>query len=538
MTETFRAQVDRDGGIEYSRGIARQHGIEPGDSIRVELVETTSGEGRSRIEPEEVFVVDLDVGRETRFQLPGELREQYDITGEDVVRLRIHQVIKDGRAKTLGDASLVTPPEGEPVFSVVDGHDRRVAFSDGLARLHDIEPGQSVRVTLTEVTMPWGETIETDIGETFVADLTEHDPTQFTIPDGVCEEYKIREGGFVRFRLHALIRDGEVEQITDRARTQSDRRGFGEIDIIETREDRPREPSTTDRSRSESQMPSREKPETPADRRSSGTRADDYHSTETSDPHESIETTSIRGSTETARSRRTDRTDTASDAGSRNSNGDGRVRRDGHSREDSRSTVSGLSTATQQSLSDAAEQQSATTEYVPGHDSRELLEAIVADAFASLEYDVDTNVRKATGDGNAVKEIDVWAEKPGVTFSAYASCKNHQSEVGTPVIDREAGRVSALQQFPHLKVIVAPRFNDNARQALDNRGFVGVETGEQATMENAGLIYDRVRTQLADLSLSLAPPRIQDLAERVDQVSAELSSLSGELRDLEDAPSW
>lgn len=68
--------------------------------------------------------------------------------------------------------------------------------------------------------------------------------------------------------------------------------------------------------------------------------------------------------------------------------------------------------------------------------------------------------------------------------------------------------------------------------------FAVIETGEQATMDNAGLIYDRVRTQLGDLSLSLAPPRLQNRAERVDQVSAELSSLSGERRDLEDAPTW
>nr|WP_231754628.1 restriction endonuclease [Halapricum sp. CBA1109] len=189
---------------------------------------------------------------------------------------------------------------------------------------------------------------------------------------------------------------------------------------------------------------------------------------------------------------------------------------------------------TQHSLSATRPDRETVEAYVPGHDTRELLEAIVADAFASLEYDVTPNARKATGNGNAVKEIDVWAEKPGVTFSAYASCKNHENEVGTPVIDREAGRVNALQQFPHLKVIVAPSFNDNARAALDNRGFVGIETGDRATMDNAGEVYDRVRTQLADLSLRLAPPRVQDLAERVDQVSAELSSLSGELRDLEE----
>ncbi|MUV90744.1 hypothetical protein GJ629_13225 [Halapricum sp. CBA1109] len=183
MTETFRAQVDADGGIEYSRGIARQHGIEAGDSIRVELIEVSAGDGRTRSEPGEVFVVDLDPGHSTSFALPGELREQYDITGEDIVRLRIHQVITDGRASTLGDASLVTPPEGEPVFSEVAGRDRRVTFSEGIAELHDIERGNSVRVTLTEVTMPWGETVQEDVGETFVADLFDHDPTAFRIPE-------------------------------------------------------------------------------------------------------------------------------------------------------------------------------------------------------------------------------------------------------------------------------------------------------------------------------------------------------------------
>jgi len=165
--------------------------------------------------------------------------------------------------------------------------------------------------------------------------------------------------------------------------------------------------------------------------------------------------------------------------------------------------------------------------------ARDILEAVVAAVLQDLGFKVEIDYQVRSKDG-ATREVDVWAWKTvsGVDFSVYVSCKNLDNEIGTPIIDQEAGRVYQLQKAPNMKFIVASKFIDQAKRAAIADGFIPIEIGFKVDESNAIEAYKRVYEVMNGLFTAIAPKRLQQLAESISKVSEELRKVSDELSRL------
>jgi len=164
---------------------------------------------------------------------------------------------------------------------------------------------------------------------------------------------------------------------------------------------------------------------------------------------------------------------------------------------------------------------------------RDILEAVVAAVLQDLGFKVEVDYQVRSKDG-ATREVDVWAWKnvSGVDFSVYVSCKNLDREIGTPIIDQEAGRVDQLHKAPNMKFIVASKFIDQAKRAAIADGFIPIEIGFKVDESNAIEAYKRVYEVMNGVFTAIAPKRLQQLAESISKVSEELRRISDELSRL------
>lgn len=168
-----------------------------------------------------------------------------------------------------------------------------------------------------------------------------------------------------------------------------------------------------------------------------------------------------------------------------------------------------------------------------GPASRELLESITANALDSLGYSTETNVNRITREGPKA-EVDVWAKNPRENFSIYVSCKNWDSKVGRPTVDEEVGRVINLRKVPQLRILVVGNLTEDAKKAIEASGFLAITLGEQADEENTEEIYREIHTQLTETLLAIAPPRVEEIADRAETLSQELGKLSDDIRHIGD----
>ena len=165
--------------------------------------------------------------------------------------------------------------------------------------------------------------------------------------------------------------------------------------------------------------------------------------------------------------------------------------------------------------------------------SREILESIVADVLKSLGFQVETNKRLGAR-GRGEIEVDVWGTKLiGTTrLYVYASCKNWNREVDRSVIDEEFGRTLQLIQIPHLKIFVARKLTEPARNIALSDGFIIIELGEKASTNNAEEIYHIIYKHLREVFTGIAPPELQRIAMEAKEISERLRLLAEEIERI------
>ncbi|MEM2622916.1 MAG: restriction endonuclease [Candidatus Nezhaarchaeales archaeon] len=97
--------------------------------------------------------------------------------------------------------------------------------------------------------------------------------------------------------------------------------------------------------------------------------------------------------------------------------------------------------------------------------TKDILESIASSVLKDLGFEIYTNVRRDARTGGPI-EVDVWAEKDVglMKFSVYVSCKNWDREIDRSVVDEEFGRTMNLRDQPQLKVIVAKRLSEPAKE--------------------------------------------------------------------------
>jgi len=165
--------------------------------------------------------------------------------------------------------------------------------------------------------------------------------------------------------------------------------------------------------------------------------------------------------------------------------------------------------------------------------ARDILEAVVAAVLQDLGFKVEVDSQVKSKDGST-REVDVWALKTvsEVDFSVYVSCKNLNNDIGTPIIDQEAGRVDQLQKAPNMKFIVASKFIDQAKKAAIANGFIPIEIGFKVDENNAIDAYKKIYGVMNGVFTTIAPKRLQQLAESILKVTEELRKVSNELGKL------
>ena len=164
--------------------------------------------------------------------------------------------------------------------------------------------------------------------------------------------------------------------------------------------------------------------------------------------------------------------------------------------------------------------------------AKEILESIVADVLKDLGLRVKTNEMLKTREG--MIEVDVWGTKlvGNTRFYVYASCKNWNREVDRNVIFSEVGRISNLIQSPHLKIFIAKKLTESARETALIDGFTVIELGEKAETNNAEEIYNIVYKHLRGLFIEIAPPELQKFAKEAREISERLRTLAEEIERI------
>jgi len=164
--------------------------------------------------------------------------------------------------------------------------------------------------------------------------------------------------------------------------------------------------------------------------------------------------------------------------------------------------------------------------------AKEILESIVADVLKDLGLRVKINEMLKTREG--MIEADVWGTKlvGNTRFYVYASCKNWNREVDRNVIFSEVGRISNLIQSPHLKIFIAKKLTESARETALIDGFTVIELGEKAETNNAEEIYNIVYKHLRGLFIEIAPPELQKFAKEAREISERLRTLAEEIERI------
>jgi len=165
--------------------------------------------------------------------------------------------------------------------------------------------------------------------------------------------------------------------------------------------------------------------------------------------------------------------------------------------------------------------------------TREILESIVRDVLEDLGFRVETN-KKLDARGGGKIEVDVWGIKliGNTGFYVYASCRNWEREIDKSTIDEEFGRTQHLIQIPHLKIFVAKKLTDPARQTGLADGFIVIELGEKVTTNNAKEIYEIIYKHLKELFVGIAPPELQRFAKEAKEISERLKNLAEEIERI------
>ncbi|MEM4914227.1 MAG: restriction endonuclease [Desulfurococcaceae archaeon] len=169
--------------------------------------------------------------------------------------------------------------------------------------------------------------------------------------------------------------------------------------------------------------------------------------------------------------------------------------------------------------------------------TKEILERIVGSVLEDLGFKVYINVKRAARTGGPI-EVDVWAEKDvgPMRFSVYVLCKNWDWENDRSVIDEEFGRTLNLRDQPQLKVIVAKRLTEPAKEVAISDGFLVIELGRKAEAETATEAYELVYETLNRLFMATTPPRLLEIASRVWEIAEELGRIKDELTELMKRP--
>ena len=165
--------------------------------------------------------------------------------------------------------------------------------------------------------------------------------------------------------------------------------------------------------------------------------------------------------------------------------------------------------------------------------SREILEGIVAKVLEDLGFHARVNDRRPSRVGSDV-EVDVWAEKVvgNKKFSVYVSCKNWNSDVDRSTVDEEFGRAMNLREIPTLRLLVVGGISEPAKEVARADGFFVIELGEAAREEEAERAYGIIKSELKELFMSIAPPELLEIAERVESASKVLADIANDLRKL------
>ncbi|XRO75249.1 restriction endonuclease [Methanocaldococcus sp. 28A] len=163
-----------------------------------------------------------------------------------------------------------------------------------------------------------------------------------------------------------------------------------------------------------------------------------------------------------------------------------------------------------------------------------VLEEIVANVLKSMGFDYVEIGKRLPARGGGTIEVDVWSWKRigNTKFYVYASCKNWKREVDRRVIDEEFGRTQQLNLIPHIKIFIAKRLTDPARQTALADGFITIELEEKATSNNAREIYEIIAKHLKDLFIGIAPPELQKFAKEAKEISERMKSLAEEIERL------
>jgi len=119
---------------------------------------------------------------------------------------------------------------------------------------------------------------------------------------------------------------------------------------------------------------------------------------------------------------------------------------------------------------------------------------------------------------------------PGKLFQVFSSESMYcvrilieRSEL--PIVDQKSGRVGQLLETSNMKFIAASRFSEQGRRAAVADGFIPIEIGFKVDESNAIEAYGRVYEVMNKVFTTIAPKRLQQLAEAVARY---LKSLGGE----------
>lgn len=119
-----------------------------------------------------------------------------------------------------------------------------------------------------------------------------------------------------------------------------------------------------------------------------------------------------------------------------------------------------------------------------------------------------------------------------ITFYVYASCKNWNKKVDIDTILLEIGKITSLNQHPHLKIFVCKELTDDAREIALKEGFIVIELKEKANSENAEEIARIIYKHLNKLFTGIAPPELQRIALEAKKIGEKLKDLVEDIERL------
>jgi len=144
--------------------------------------------------------------------------------------------------------------------------------------------------------------------------------------------------------------------------------------------------------------------------------------------------------------------------------------------------------------------------------ARDILEAVVAAVLQDLGFEVNVDAQIPAKD-KATKEVDVWAQKKvlNIPIRVYVSCKNHDGNVDSLIVEQEIGRVGRLIEAPSIKFIVASQFSEQARKATISNEFIPIQIGFKVNKDNINEIleaYKRIYRIMYAIFSSMSPKRL------------------------------